>query len=150
MLINNIAWGLRRFPLFPVFGSGDYHVQPVHVYDLAGIAVAAAGESMDLTVDAAGPETLTFEELVRNIAKGIAARGRPVHMSPRIALALTWALGVLMRDVVLTRHESGGLMAALLVSETAPTGATRFSEWLRDHGDSLGRRYVSELTRHYR
>ena len=71
-------------------------------------------------------------------------------MSPRIALALTWALGVLMRDVVLTRHEIGGLMAGLLISETAPTGATRFSEWLRDHGDSLGRRYVSELTRHYR
>ena len=150
VLVNNIAWGLRRFPLFPVFGSGDYRVQPVHVDDLADIAVTAASESADLTVDAAGPETLTYEELVRNVAKGIGARGRPVHLSPSVALLLTRALGFLVRDVVLTRHEIGGLMAGLLVSESVPTGTTRFSDWLREHGDGLGRRYVSELARHYR
>lgn len=150
VLVNNIAWGLRRFPLFPVFGRGDYHVQPIHVDDLADIAVTAADESMDLTVDAAGPETFTYEEMVRNIAGGIAAHGRPIHVSPSVALVLTRALGVLVRDVVLTRHEIGGLMAGLLVSESAPTGTTRFSDWLLEHGDSLGRRYVSELGRHYR
>jgi NADH dehydrogenase len=150
VLINNIAWGLRRFPLFPVFGNGDYPVQPVHVDDLANIAIAAANESLDLTLDAAGPETITYEELIRSIAKGIAARGRPIHVSPRIALLLTRALGLLVRDVVLTRHEIDGLMAGLLVSDSAPTGETRFSDWLSKHGDSLGRRYVSELARHYR
>lgn len=149
VLINNIAWGLRRFPLFPVFGNGDYRVQPVHVDDLAEIAIDAANESLDLTLDAAGPETITYEELIRSIAKGIAARGRPIHVSPSIALLLTRALGLLVRDVVLTRHEIDGLMAGLLVSDSAPTGTTRFSDWLRENGDSLGRRYVSELARHY-
>ena len=81
VLINNIAWDLRRFPLFPVFGTGGYHVQPVHVDDLAGIAVAAAGKPADLTMDAAGSETFTYEELIRSIAKGTAASGRPIHVS---------------------------------------------------------------------
>ena len=87
--------------------------------------------------------------MVRNIARGIAARRRPLHVSPLIALVFTWALGILVRDVVLTRHEIDGLLAGLLVSESAPASTTRFSEWLRTHGDSLGRRYVSELAPHY-
>ena len=36
--LNNIAWALRRFPVFPVYGSDDYQVQPVYVADLAAQA----------------------------------------------------------------------------------------------------------------
>ena len=34
LLLNNMAWALRRFPVFPVYGNGDYPVQPVYVEDL--------------------------------------------------------------------------------------------------------------------
>ena len=40
ILINNIAWALRRFPFFAVFGDGAYRLQPIHVDDLADLAVA--------------------------------------------------------------------------------------------------------------
>ena len=40
--------------------------------------------------------------------------------------------------------------AELLTSGEPPTGTTRLSDWLAENGDSLGRRYVSELRRNYR
>ena len=45
ILINNIAWMLRRFPVFGVFGRGDYRMQPIYVDDLAQLAVENAGKS---------------------------------------------------------------------------------------------------------
>ena len=42
ILLNNIAWLLRRFPVHPIVGSGEYRVQPVFVEDLADLAVRAA------------------------------------------------------------------------------------------------------------
>ena len=29
LLLNNMAWALRRFPVFPVYGSGDYPSNPI-------------------------------------------------------------------------------------------------------------------------
>ena len=35
ILINNIAWMLRRLPVLGVFGDGRYRLQPIYVDDLA-------------------------------------------------------------------------------------------------------------------
>lgn len=150
VLVNNIAWALRRFPFFAIYGSGDYSLQPVFVEDVARMAVAAGQETSNQVIDAIGPETLTFEDLVRVIARGVRSRARLVHVRPSLALALVKAVGLLVNDVVLTRHEVEGLMAGLLVGRgDPPTGETRFSEWLDQNADGLGRRYRSELRRHY-
>ena len=58
ILINNIAWLLRRFPVFAVPGSGDYRLQPVCVEDVAEIAVDAACDEGSVALDAVGPENL--------------------------------------------------------------------------------------------
>ena len=100
--------------------------------------------------DAAGPDTLSFEALLRLLASSMGVRARLVHMPPSVGLALTRLVGLLMRDVALTRDEVVGLMAGLLTSEAVPTGTTRLSDWLAVNGDGLGRRYVSELRRNYR
>jgi NADH dehydrogenase len=145
ILVNNIAWLLRRFPVFVVPGDGSGRVQPVSAEDVAEIAVSATG-----TVDAAGPETYTFDELVRLVA---AAVGRPralVHMPPRLALTLGKAVGLAQHDVLLTADEAAGLQASLLVSAEPPRGRASFREWLERNGDTLGRRYVSELARNFR
>ena len=150
ILINNIAWAVRRFPFFPIFGDGGYKVQPVHVGDVAEMAVSAGRESGNQVMDAAGPETNTFEELVRLIAGSVGSRSRLVRMPRPLALAFTTLGGYLVRDVVLTRDEADGLMAGLLVSQGPPTGKTSLRDWLAENGDLLGRRYASELGRHYR
>jgi uncharacterized protein YbjT (DUF2867 family) len=150
ILINNIAWLLRRFPVFAVFGSGDYRVQPVFVEDVAEIAVNAAHRDEDVIVDAVGPDTYTFDELVRLIADKIRSKARIVHMSPRLALLLSRMAGYLVKDVMLTRDEAEGLMANLLVSDGPPTGQRRLGDWLDENADSVGAKYASELSRHYR
>ena len=150
ILINNIGWVLRRFPVFAVFGSGDYKVQPVFVEDVAEIAVAAAQHDATETIDAVGSETFGYEQLVRLVAAAVNSRARIAHVSPAVAMWLSRVVGYIVRDVVVTRDEIDGLMAGLLVSEGPATGATRFSEWLEQNAESIGARYTSELSRHYR
>jgi NADH dehydrogenase len=150
VLVNNIAWVLRRFPVFTVPGSGRYRLQPVHVDDVAGLCVEAAGRSGDETVDAAGPEVFTFDELVRLLRATVGSRARIVHIPPPVALAFSRLPGLLVGDVVLTGDELQGLMAELLVSSEPATGRTRLSEWAAEHARELGSAYASELGRHFR
>lgn len=145
ILVNNIAWILRRFPVFVVPGDGSGRVQPVSAEDVAEIAVTAEG-----TVDAAGPEEYTFDELVHAVGAAIGCRRPLVHAPPRVALALGAVVGAARRDVILTRDELDGLQASLLVSHDLPRGRASFRDWLERNGSSLGRAYVSELARNFR
>ena len=146
LLLNNMAWALRRFPLFPVFGKADYPVRPIYAVDLA---VDAGSLSESLVTDTAGPETFTFEELLRLLAQAVGARVRQVHTPAAVGYALTRLVGLLLRDVVLTRDEVDGLMAGLLTSNGEPSGTTRLGDWLKGNADGLGRRYVSEVRRNF-
>ena len=150
ILINNIAWFLRRVPVFAIFGSGAYRIQPIFVEDVAEIAVRAAHQSDNVTLDATGPETITFEGLVRLIANKIGSRARLIHVRPGLALFLSRLMGYAVRDVVLTRDEMEGLMANLLISEGPPMGQTQLSDWLEQNADDIGVSYTSEMSRHYR
>lgn len=150
ILINNIAWFLRRCPIFAVPGDGNYRLQPVFVEDVAEIAVNGAVQGDSLIIDAVGPDILTFDELIRLIAGKIQSRAKIVHLKPGLALMISRLLGAVLRDVVLTRDEVEGLMANLLVSEGAPTGQTRLTEWLEQNRLHVGTKYASELDRHYR
>ncbi len=147
ILLHNIAWMLRRFPLFAIPGDGSYHLQPVFVGDLAQLAVDAADEPRNLAMDAVGPEIFTFNELVALLARTVASRARVVRVSPSVELFLAKLLSRLTGDVTLTRDEIRGLMADLLVSHSAPTAPTRLSEWLARNATNIGTRYNSELSR---
>ena len=150
VLLNNIAWTLRRFPFFTMFGRGDYRVQPIYVEDLAELMVDAGQRGDNMTMDAVGPEIFTFEELVRLICDRIGVKARMLHVGSQLGFFLSRIVGYAVRDVTLTRDEIDGLMANLLISDEPPTGHTRLSEWLDVHASELGRGYVSELERHYR
>jgi NADH dehydrogenase len=147
ILINNIAWALRHLPVFGVFGSGDYRLQPIHVHDFADLAVAQGAEQANGTIDAIGPETFTYRGLVRELAKILGLRRAIVSVPPRIGFATAWLLGKIVADVVITRDEIAGLMQGLLATDSAPAGQTRLTDWAREHSDTLGRRYATELGR---
>jgi uncharacterized protein YbjT (DUF2867 family) len=150
ILLNNIAWLLRRFPFFAIPGRGDYRVQPIFAADLAEIAVDAARDDRRIILDAVGPEIFTFDELVRMLASAVHRKSKIVHVDPRIALAFTQIVSLLVRDVTLTRDEIRGLMTNLLVTDSPPNAATRFSQWLASNADKIGIAYASELARHFR
>jgi uncharacterized protein YbjT (DUF2867 family) len=150
ILLNNIAWLLRKFPFFAIPGRGDYRVQPIFAADLAEMAADASLDDRLSTFNAIGPETFTFEELVRMLASAVHRKARIVRLDPRIALAFAQVVGLFVRDVTLTRDEIRGLMSNLLVTNSTPNATTLFSEWLRSHADNIGVSYASELARHFR
>ena len=150
ILINNIAWGLRRAPFFPIPGDGAYLVQPVSVDDVATICADAGEQNENVVLDAAGPDTLTYEELVRAVADAIDARSRTFHCPPSVAVALARIAGAVHGDIALTRDELAGLRAGVLASSEPPRGAAGFHAWLAANGTTLGRRYASELARNFR
>ena len=152
ILLNNIAWMLRKFPFHPIFGDGDYQVQPIFVDDLAALAVELGHSRENVALDAVGPEVHTYREMVSLILDKIGANSRLIRVNPKVALIVSRIMGVILRDVLLTRDEIDGLMSDLLVSksgELAP-GSTLFSDWLTENAHLLGQGYVSELDRHYR
>lgn len=149
ILINNIAWFVRHLPIFGIPGDGQYGLRPIYVEDMAELLAGAAEAETNTTIDAVGPETFTFEDLVRLIAKETTASARLVHLPPAMAYLSTRVLGLFTRDVILTWEEYKGLMANLLVTKGAPTGKTRLTDWLKVNHDRVGKRYASELARHY-
>jgi len=149
ILLNNIAWLLRRLPVFGVPEGGHYPLQPAFVDDVAALAVEQATGDARVRLDAVGPETLTFAELVALIRDALHARARLVPVPSRVALGAARIAGWAVRDVVLTADELRGLMDGLLTSPDAPTCATRLSTWLVENARTLGANYHSELARHY-
>ena len=150
ILINNIAWLLRRFPVFVLPGKGDCLVQPVYVDDLADLAVDAAHGVGNPVIDAVGPETYTLLELVRLIAEAVGSKAKLVHLAPGLALLGSRLLGLIVKDVLLTRDEVDGLLSNLLVTASSATAPTKLSDWLRENASGVGSRYASELSRHYK
>lgn len=150
VLINNIAWFLRYLPIFGIPGDGRYRLQPAFVEDYANLIVEVGARPDNIILDAAGPEIFTFDRLVRLLRDRIGSRTRIMRLPPALALLGTRAMGVIVRDMVLTRDELTGLMAEILVSKEPPRCPTRFSDWLAEHHASLGRQWASERNRHYR
>ncbi len=147
ILINNIAWMLRRLPIFGVFGDGRYRLQPMYVEDFADLAVHQAAQSPNVIIDAIGPETFTFRELVKTIAQAIGVRRLIVPVPPALGFALGWLLGRIKGDVIITREEIRGLMDDLLYVDSPPAGSTKLSDWARQHANELGKHYANELAR---
>jgi uncharacterized protein YbjT (DUF2867 family) len=147
ILINNIAWVLRRLPVFGVFGAGQYRLQPIYVDDLAKLAVEQGHETSNRIINAIGPETFTYRGLVQEIGTIIGKRRLIVSVPPAIGYVFGWGLGQVMGDVMITREEIKGLMADMLYTDAPPAGVTKLTDWAKEHAATLGQHYASELAR---
>jgi NADH dehydrogenase len=150
VLINNIAWLLRHLPVFGVGGKGDYRIRPIHIDDLATLAVAAGAERTDTVVDAVGPDRPTFLELVGLIRETVGSRSLIVRVPGFAVPALASMLGLLLRDVLLTSDEFRAMADGMADTDGPATGSTSVSDWVREHADSLGRSYANEIERHFK
>ena len=147
ILANNIAWILRRMPIFLIPGDGSYRVQPIHIDDLVDICIEAGTAQSDLIVDAAGPETVSFQELVRAVRDATGSRSPILHVPATAFHAAARALGLLVKDVVLTSEEITALTSGLLISQQPPRGKIAFTAWITEH--EIGQTYANEVNRHF-
>ena len=150
ILLNNMAWTLRRLPVFGIPGDGRYPIQPVHVDDIAAIAIQAGSLTVPMTVDAAGPNTFTFGEFVALVRQAIGSRTLVVPIPVAAALLAAQGIGLAVRDAVLRRDEVIELQAGLMRSSAEPLGTVRLADWLGANADGLGRSWSNELDRHFR
>jgi uncharacterized protein YbjT (DUF2867 family) len=149
ILLHNIAWLLRRLPVFAVVGRGDYRLQPVHVDDLARLCVELGEPGKNVERDAAGPEVFTYLELVKALREAVGSRAAIAHVPSWLGLALARVLSLLLRDVLITREELIGLQRDLLVSCEPAACPTRLRDWISEQRVALGLHYRSELLRHF-
>jgi uncharacterized protein YbjT (DUF2867 family) len=149
ILLNNIAWFVRHLPVFGIPGDGRYAIRPIYVEDMARLLADSVEDHGNRILDAVGPETFTFEELVRMIAREVGSSVGFAHVPAWLAYAGTLLAGWAVRDVVLTWEEYLGLMGNLLAPKGPAAGTTRLSEWLAANRQSAGNTYASELKRHF-
>lgn len=150
VLLNNIAWLLRHLPVFAVGGTGQYRIRPIHIDDLADLCVRLGSEREDVVVDAVGPDRPTFLELAGAIRTAVGSRAKIIRVPGLVVPALSWILGLIVHDVLLTPDEYRSMAAGYADVSGEATGQTSVLEWIRANGDALGRRYANELDRHFR
>ena len=151
ILINNMAWCLRRLPCVGTFGLGRYRLQPIHVQDFAELALDEAGQDEHArTIQAIGAETYSFRELWGMLAEAMGVH-RPILPVPTwVGYLAARLLGLLVGDVMLTRDEIRGLCEGRLAVDAAPAGQRSLRAWAQVHAGTLGRTYQSELARRKR
>lgn len=147
VLINNIAWSLRHLPVFGVFGSGDYKLQPIYVDDFATVAVEKAVDEGNEVVNAIGPETFSYRELAEVIRCSLGLKRLIIGVPPELGYWACRMVGLFVRDVVVTREELRGLMEGRLYVDAPPLGTTKLTEWINRHRDTLGCHYTNEMAR---
>jgi len=145
VLINNMAWLIRKFPVFGIFGMGNYLIQPIHVKDVAKVAVEQGESGKDVVLDVAGPEIFTYREYVTLIAKSLGVRRLIIPVPPIVGWAVGKVVGAILRDRVITRAEIKGLMRGLMATDAKPLGKIKFSEWVATNGVGLGAKYHNDL-----
>ena len=147
ILINNIAWLLRRMPVFGVFGDGTYRLQPIYVDDLAELAIEQGELRENTIINAIGPETFTYRGLVEQIASILGKKRVIVSVPAAIGYIAGNVIGRMVGDILITRDEIEGLTSDLLYVDASPVGRTRLTSWASEHAELLGRHYASELSR---
>jgi nucleoside-diphosphate-sugar epimerase len=150
VLVNNIAWLLRHLPVFGVGGKGGYRVRGIHVDDLARLCVDLGQRADSVVLDAVGPQAPTFRELVEAVKAAVGSHALIVPTPAPMVALLSRALGLVLRDTLLTRDEYQAMADGLADSAAPATGEIVFTDWVAEHGDRLGRRYANELDRHFR
>ena len=150
VLLNNIAWLLRHLPAFAIGGSGDYRIRPIHVDDLARLCVRLGSGTENVTLDAVGPDSVAFRDMVAAIRAAVGSRSLIVPAPGWLIPPMSAVLGAALGDVLLTTEEYRAMAAGLADSAGPATGETSLTKWIAAHGDTLGRAYANELARHYR
>jgi NADH dehydrogenase len=150
VLINNIAWLLRHVPVFAIGGDGSYRVRAIHVDDLARLCVELGDRSDTMALDAVGPQTLTFRQLVDTVRTAVGSHALVLRVPAAVLTTLSRGIGLALRDTLLTRDEYLAMADGLADSDAPATGTVVLTDWIGERASDLGRHYANELDRHFR
>src|SRR5260370_5850649 len=150
-----MAWVLRRLLVFAIGGRGDYRLRPIPVEDVAGLCAdlgARTGPGNDgaAVVDAVGPQSLTFRQLVEEIRDAVGSHSVILPVPGALIPALAAVLNVALRDTLLTASEYTSMAAGPADSAAPATGHGRFTDWGHELGGQLARSYATTQVPRFR
>jgi NADH dehydrogenase len=148
VLANNIAWILRHMQVFALPAAGATRCSPSMSRTSRGSASRPPTADPTSSLTPPARRRLPSTNYVQGVRRALRRRAPIIHVPPVIMAHAARALGLLLRDVVLTPDEISGLTSGLLVSHQEPLGRIAFSEWLAAHSGSIGCAYANELERH--
>ncbi|MFC2110924.1 SDR family oxidoreductase [Bacteroidota bacterium] len=147
ILINNIAWMLRKLPLMGVFGDGNYMLQPIYVEDFARLAIEEGNKTENNIIDAIGCETFTYKDLIEKIGEIIGKRKPIISVSDGIGYLVGYIIGKMLGDIIITKEEIKGLKSNLLYTDSNAVGTTKLTDWVKTNASIVGEKYANELAR---
>jgi uncharacterized protein YbjT (DUF2867 family) len=102
---------LSRLPAVPVSGSGKALYQPVWAEDVAAAVMTALSNGSASTFELAGPEVLSYNEIVRTVLRAAHRRRRLLHVplplvraSLRVFRIATWEEVELLEEPMVTER----------------------------------------------
>lgn len=87
--ITSLISKVKKFPFFPIIGKGDYLSQPLYVSDLVDAILKILNDKDRLqfkTITLAGPEAISFSNILLTIAKSMNKKLRLISIPKKIAL----------------------------------------------------------------
>jgi nucleoside-diphosphate-sugar epimerase len=134
ILINNMAYLIKKFPFFPLPGDGNYHFQFVHAQDMAQLIVASLESGNNYEIDAVGPDNISFKQIVEECAKAFGTRCRPLTgINKRLVNLMTMPLNWYFEDILMDTHDLDLMATGLTCSHDPPTGKISLIEWVRQN-----------------
>ena len=108
---------LSRLPAVPVSGSGRALYQPVWAEDVADALMAALSNGASGSYDLAGPQVLSYDEIVRTTLRAAGRRRRLLHIPLPVVRASLRAARLLAGPKVFATWEEAELLEEPMVSE---------------------------------
>jgi NADH dehydrogenase len=101
---------VRRFPVIPIVGDGQYPLRPIYVEDVAEVIVRVVERLPSVKkVPVSGRDVVTFEELVDAVMESVGVRRRKIHVPYLLAYISTALLSRLLSRFPLTVDSLRGL-----------------------------------------
>jgi nucleoside-diphosphate-sugar epimerase len=88
--IWRLIQAIKKLPVFPVFGTGTFLQQPIHVDDLATAIVQALSseKSIDKAYNLSGKAPLSYNQIIETIGKALDKKPTLLHLPIWLSIAL--------------------------------------------------------------
>jgi len=154
ILVNNLAYLMRTFPVLAVVGDGRYPLHPVHVEDVARLVVESGLDEHGLKEydwDAVNPEKTDYIDLLETLRGAIGARTVFVKGVPEsLAYWATKPINWWHDDILIDRTDINLMTEHITKSDKEALGRIRLSDWANENGNELGRVYINSMAQYYR
>jgi NADH dehydrogenase len=109
-VFTKLAGLVRKLPVIPVIGPGQWHLRPLYMDDMLDVIVQtlARPELAGRTYDVGGPDFVTYDEFLRAICRALGRPYRKVTLPLGVSFVLASILERVLKNPPLTTENVHG------------------------------------------